>query len=157
MCGIHQTLSQQSNIESQVTRAKVDGFFFAGKQIEEQRADAGFANRAGDELIAWTMTAAAGTMSEQHHALSAGRNVQLALKHRGARLNLNLTRSSDLFWGSLNHLIPSSQITPSMLLIGSFSLIQITSSVPTSLAASSLPFNAIRDIDVVFAGARAAR
>src|SRR6185503_2447568 len=49
-----------------------------GEQIEEQGAIAGFTNDARDELIARTVPAAAAAMSEDHHTLCRGRNLQFA-------------------------------------------------------------------------------
>src|SRR5213083_2535759 len=92
--GIDQTLSKQSNIKAEVTGLHVDSFFFFRKQIEEQRANARFANSARYELIAWTVTATSRTVREQHHALSACGNAQVALKGYCSRTNLDIARSS---------------------------------------------------------------
>src|SRR6266550_4547606 len=72
----------------------VDGLFFFCKQIEEQRANACFANGARYKLIAWAVTATARTVGEQDHTLCASGNAEVALKDYFPRTNLDIARSS---------------------------------------------------------------
>jgi hypothetical protein len=79
-------------------------FFDFGKQIKEKRANTCLTNRARHELIAGTVSATAGTVGEQHHAVRAGRNTQIAVKHRCARANLNVAGPSGSCVCGVNHL-----------------------------------------------------
>src|SRR5258706_12489033 len=89
-----------------MTRAHVDRLFLACEQIEEERADAGFADHARDELIAWAVTAAARAMRKQDHAAGARRNAQITIKLNCTRTNLNIFGLSDSRFRSLCHFTP---------------------------------------------------
>src|SRR2546428_12743813 len=101
---VNQTGGEQSDIKSEMTGPSVNSLLFRRQQIEEQRTNADFADGTGNELIAGTVPATAGTVGEQHHALRAGWNTQIAVKHRSARANLNVAGSSGSCGWRVNHL-----------------------------------------------------
>src|SRR5918996_4580029 len=116
---INETLSKQADVKAKVTCMRVDGFFLFRKQIEEQRTNADFANRARPELITPAVTAATRTMSKQNHTFRAGGNTQVAVEDYFARSNFDIVSGGRCGLFTMTHiytlavfLVSHSVITP---------------------------------------------
>jgi hypothetical protein len=74
-------LRQQFDVEAQMARALIDGFFVGRQQIRKQRAKAGLVQLPCHVAVARAEPAAAASMREQHQPRGAGREAQVAVQH----------------------------------------------------------------------------
>ena len=72
--------AQQRDIEAMLTRQSVDRGFGRTQEVEQERAEAGGLERAGDGAVAGAETAAAAAVCEHDQPGSRGRDAELGLE-----------------------------------------------------------------------------
>src|SRR5215813_1540736 len=77
---IHESRSEQLDVETQMTRLPINGFFFWREQIKEQCAEPSVAEHACDVLVTRAETTAAAAVREGDNAAGTCRNLQSAVK-----------------------------------------------------------------------------
>ena len=77
---IHESRSEQLDVETKVPGFHVRLFFLSGEKIEEQGTQSRLAQGAGHLLIARAEPAAAAPMREKHHGFGLQRNDQFTVE-----------------------------------------------------------------------------
>src|SRR5690606_19216066 len=88
----HQSLRQQRDVETDVTRAHVRALLLRRQQVQEERGEAGVLERFRDEPVPWAVSAASAAMREEHGAAGVRGSGKVAVENgvTGADANLAL-------------------------------------------------------------------
>src|SRR5206468_554400 len=90
---VNKPLCKQADVESMVGCARVNQLLFRRKQIEKERRQSGVVERAGDELIARTVPAAAAAVREKDQRNRMVGQTQVSLKGHGPGQNVHLVQA----------------------------------------------------------------
>jgi hypothetical protein len=79
-----QPLGKKGDVKTQSSGAKLNRLLLLCEEVEEQRAQTRTVQHLGDEVIAWTKSAAPAPMREEHHTVRLGRKREVAVQHHVA-------------------------------------------------------------------------